>query len=340
MKRYMIDLDQHARATVTIFKPTGHAYKISGRDAFDAGYQYATELTAGDDSLGTFQLAATLLHDTDPSKRWGNKSVEHVVYALLVGHQGTTFDVSEKDLRAAGTYYERGETPEADEDGDATPASSPVRTAAVLMCRACCGTWRHHRAPTGDRPVPCPSCGATAEPLPEYLTAVYDVDPDLVGAYLFRGEQARPDQPLSIIVRQSCSWCHGMNVLAPGAVTFCTKCGHRADLPRINCDCPKCRPRGVKPGVLPPLETPPAGVGRGEVPPLRISGRLLRSPVFYSSCSADVARLRIDDQEDAEQWVEVQMPRWYLERLLKEIDAVRETLPLGVEDLPDPADGQ
>lgn len=36
---------------------------------------------------------------------------------------------------------------------------------------------------------------------------------------------------------QSCSWCHELNEIVAGAATFCAKCGHRADLPRILCDC-------------------------------------------------------------------------------------------------------
>lgn len=35
----------------------------------------------------------------------------------------------------------------------------------------------------------------------------------------------------------SCSWCENLN--AEGR-KFCANCGHRADLPRVKCDCPKC----------------------------------------------------------------------------------------------------
>lgn len=34
-----------------------------------------------------------------------------------------------------------------------------------------------------------------------------------------------------------CSWCHAINSTFE---TFCLFCGHRADLPRSACDCPKC----------------------------------------------------------------------------------------------------
>ena len=36
---------------------------------------------------------------------------------------------------------------------------------------------------------------------------------------------------------QSCSWCHTLNELLPGEAVFCRVCDHRADLPRIECDC-------------------------------------------------------------------------------------------------------
>jgi hypothetical protein len=40
----------------------------------------------------------------------------------------------------------------------------------------------------------------------------------------------------------SCSWCHHMNNLDDPTVRHCANCGHRADVPRLDCDCPKCRP--------------------------------------------------------------------------------------------------
>jgi hypothetical protein len=40
---------------------------------------------------------------------------------------------------------------------------------------------------------------------------------------------------------RSCSWCHTMNVLVAGQPVSCVACEHRADLPRMDCDCPKCR---------------------------------------------------------------------------------------------------
>lgn len=39
---------------------------------------------------------------------------------------------------------------------------------------------------------------------------------------------------------QSCSWCHEPNDL--NVSTTCGTCGHRADLPRMACDCNHCQP--------------------------------------------------------------------------------------------------
>jgi len=35
----------------------------------------------------------------------------------------------------------------------------------------------------------------------------------------------------------SCSWCHEPN---PADQKYCSNCGHRADLPRVKCDCLMC----------------------------------------------------------------------------------------------------
>jgi hypothetical protein len=40
----------------------------------------------------------------------------------------------------------------------------------------------------------------------------------------------------------TCSWCHEQNELHPVHKTYCI-CGHRADVPRIECDCRLCRRR-------------------------------------------------------------------------------------------------
>lgn len=40
-------------------------------------------------------------------------------------------------------------------------------------------------------------------------------------------------------MRVSCSWCHEFNEVGE-APTLCRACGHRADLPRMECNCPTC----------------------------------------------------------------------------------------------------
>lgn len=47
-------------------------------------------------------------------------------------------------------------------------------------------------------------------------------------------------------MRVSCSWCHEMNDVGE-LPTWCSSCGHRADLPRMECNCPVClRPQGPR----------------------------------------------------------------------------------------------
>lgn len=40
---------------------------------------------------------------------------------------------------------------------------------------------------------------------------------------------------------QTCSWCRQENGVSNMAV-FCTGCGHRADVSRMDCDCETCLP--------------------------------------------------------------------------------------------------
>jgi hypothetical protein len=42
------------------------------------------------------------------------------------------------------------------------------------------------------------------------------------------------------VFRRTCSWCHTENVI--DGPTRCRSCGHRADLPRMDCDCDFCQP--------------------------------------------------------------------------------------------------
>jgi predicted amidophosphoribosyltransferase len=44
-----------------------------------------------------------------------------------------------------------------------------------------------------------------------------------------------PDGSLTV----ACSWCHTA-VLVTALRNYCPTCGHRADVARVDCDCPKC----------------------------------------------------------------------------------------------------
>ena len=52
-------------------------------------------------------------------------------------------------------------------------------------------------------------------------------------------------------LEQTCSWCHESNRLSiegSGGIepAFCKTCGHRADVPRLLCDCGQCHPPEVR----------------------------------------------------------------------------------------------
>lgn len=40
----------------------------------------------------------------------------------------------------------------------------------------------------------------------------------------------------------SCPFCHGFAAVGREPWPFCAHCGHRADLARVFCTCPKCSP--------------------------------------------------------------------------------------------------
>ena len=56
----------------------------------------------------------------------------------------------------------------------------------------------------------------------------------------------------------TCSWCHELDEMKQGP-TLCKKCGHRADLPRLECDCRRCLPVGEVAGTLVPSAREPVG---------------------------------------------------------------------------------
>jgi hypothetical protein len=45
--------------------------------------------------------------------------------------------------------------------------------------------------------------------------------------------------------RQTCSWCHTLHGPGSRGWPSCPECGHRADIPRMACDCRRCRPSGA-----------------------------------------------------------------------------------------------
>jgi hypothetical protein len=56
-----------------------------------------------------------------------------------------------------------------------------------------------------------------------------------------------------MLFHQSCSWCSESNDVS-GGPTYCRNCGHRADVPRLECTCPKCSLAGT--------DWPPPGADR------------------------------------------------------------------------------
>jgi len=39
-----------------------------------------------------------------------------------------------------------------------------------------------------------------------------------------------------MVIERMCSWCHNLT-----REKFCPHCGHRVDVPRMECDCSQCR---------------------------------------------------------------------------------------------------
>lgn len=46
--------------------------------------------------------------------------------------------------------------------------------------------------------------------------------------------------PPSVTISQSCSWCDELNEIPDERPVTCNNCGHRADRPRMFCDCARC----------------------------------------------------------------------------------------------------
>jgi hypothetical protein len=56
--------------------------------------------------------------------------------------------------------------------------------------------------------------------------------------------QAGPQMQPYLRSMKSCSWCHTMNLLEDNSI--CRECGHRADVPRLECTCLPCQWSGFK----------------------------------------------------------------------------------------------
>jgi hypothetical protein len=76
-----------------------------------------------------------------------------------------------------------------------------------------------------------------------------------------------------MITRQSCSWCHELN---PLTARTCPSCGHRADLPRLACDCRRCRPPTGLPLRLGRLLATPGALARLEAADVPAAALLAR----------------------------------------------------------------
>ena len=46
---------------------------------------------------------------------------------------------------------------------------------------------------------------------------------------------------MTMYTLQMCCHCHSMNHVGGRSWPFCYDCGHRADRPRLACDCTRCR---------------------------------------------------------------------------------------------------
>jgi hypothetical protein len=46
-----------------------------------------------------------------------------------------------------------------------------------------------------------------------------------------------------VLIVHTCSWCEDRTPAPLGTDVTCPRCGHRADLPRLACDCGACASR-------------------------------------------------------------------------------------------------
>jgi hypothetical protein len=54
-----------------------------------------------------------------------------------------------------------------------------------------------------------------------------------------------PNQQEETVNQISCNWCRMMTPKNQVGGTYCIHCCHRADMPRVECDCPSCEARRI-----------------------------------------------------------------------------------------------
>jgi|SRR5579872_2702146 len=96
----------------------------------------------------------------------------------------------------------------------------------------------------------------------------------------------------------SCSWCHQLNEIKLGEVTYCPACHHRADRVRTECDCERCRN---------PNKVNKTDAENRAAAFTRVAGRGVKSPVLSWVCYKDRAELRVDDELNPELWLEISL---------------------------------
>lgn len=86
----------------------------------------------------------------------------------------------------------------------------------------------------------CTKCGAMFETTQEDACSPDCQCPDCYRSPFTAARPTPVEPPHTFRLIASCSWCHAMNERTTGEVVYCCECGHRADLPRSECDCPRC----------------------------------------------------------------------------------------------------
>jgi hypothetical protein len=108
-----------------------------------------------------------------------------------------------------------------------------------------------------------------------------------------------------VTTTRSCSWCHTGNAILCGVKNLCRSCGHRADRPRTDCDCPRCAPvRQIGPedvglGQLAEAEDDDSGVDlwAGLTEPEKVQAREALRRLQQGHMSNDAAFLHVYERQ-------------------------------------------